>query len=671
MAENQNKLRGGKSKAPVIWTLVIMGLIGFLFILYVSYVYLGYVRTNNITEPGYEDIAAVFNMLFKPESFALPLTFDVIKDVLVMQVKDIWWVYGGIAVMIFLIVTSKKPNDFRGMEYGSARWADKYEEQQFTDDTGIPCGDNFYITVDNPNHKFYETHNLNETVIGGSGAGKSFRKIKPDIIQMTGSYVVTDPSGELYRDTANFLRKNGYKVRVLNLNNINLTNTYNPFVYMNEMQDVLEVADLFMKNSAGDGEKEDFWSGAAQDLLVMIMVYLFKNEDETKSFGRVLRLINSINYTSEGKIDENCELAQCVKRHMEKEENRYDAVAVNWGSVKGVAQETMSSIAKTMSVRLRLWSVEDVDILTDKDEMDFDDIGVHRTAIFLIIPGASQTYRAVANIFYSQLFKRLMYIAELKYNNRLPLLVSCELDEFANVGRIPNFKETLAIVRKYNIRLCMVLQSLSQLKSLYEKDWNGIINNCSILTLLGTTDSETCEEISKRLGETTVRIDTKSYNRGNQGGGSDSETYIARRLLKPDEIPKALKKGSRGKCIVFVDEFSPFFLSKFDTLKHPKIDEIGSFKGKNQVNNANLTADFSAVNEKRKKEYAENRRKAHLISEALAAGNYEMPISTEQQQDMAADDIVKRFYNDTEHEVSVYNSDTIDDLEEMNLNGRT
>lgn len=660
MAENRNKLRGTKSKAPVIYTAVICGLFGLAFIFYATYAYLGYIRLNNITDPGISDIMDALGTLFTEDSLKLPITFDVIQEVLIMQVRDIWWVYVGIALAIFLMITSRNPNDFRGMEHGSAKWADKYDEKMFTDKTGIPCGDNFYITVENPGHKFYETHNLNETVIGGSGAGKSYRKIKPDIIQMTGSYVVTDPSGELYRDTANFLRKNGYKVRVLNLNNINLTNTYNPFVYMREMQDVLEIADLFMKNSAGDGEKEDFWSGAAQDLLVMIMVYLYKTEGETKSFGRVLRLINSIRYTNEGRIDENCELAQCIKRHMAKEENRYDAASVNWGSVQGVAQETMSSIAKTMSVRLRLWAVEDVDMLTGEDEMDFDDIGVHKTAIFLIIPGASQTYRAVANIFYSQLFKRLMYIAELKYNNRLPLLVSCELDEFANIGRIPNFKETLAIVRKYNIRLCMVLQSLSQLKSLYEKDWNGIINNCSILTLLGTTDSETCEEISKRLGETTVRIDTKSYNRGNQGGGSDSETYIARRLLKPDEIPKALKKGSRGKCIVFVDEYNPFFLDKFDTMKHPKIDEIGSFKGKNQVNNANLTADFSAINEKRKKEYEENRKKAHMISDALEKGDYEQPVTFEKNRAEENKEKLRKLFESSTSTLISFNDALID-----------
>ena len=671
MAENRNKLRGGKSKAPVIYTCIIIALLGLALILYGSYAYLGYIKLNKIDNPGMADVFAALSTMFTAESLKLPLTPDIIKEVLVMQVRDIWWVYAAIAVLVFLMVTSRNPNDYRGMEQGSAKWADEYDAKRFTDKTGIPCGDNFYVTVENPKHKYYSSHNLNEIVIGGSGAGKSFRKIKPDIMQMTGSYVVTDPSGELYRDCAKFLRKNGYKVRVLNLTNISLSNSYNPFKYMMEEQDVLNIADLFMKNSAGDGEKEDFWSGAAQDMLVMIMLYLFKSDDEIKSFGRVIRLVNSIQY-KDGKIDETCELARCMKKHQSQEANKNDAVSVNWNSLLGTPQETLGSIAKTLSTRLRLWAVEDVDMLTAEDEMDFDDIGVHKTAVFLIIPAARQTYKAVANIFYSQLFERLMYIASVKYNNRLPLLVSCELDEFANIGRIPNFAETLAVVRKYNIRLCIVLQGLSQLKAIYEKTFDGIVGNCSIFTFLGTSDQESKEYVSKKLGKTTVRIDTKSYNRGNQGGGSDNESYVARDLLAPDEIPRALKKGKNGKCIVFVDEFNPFFLDKFDTLKHPLIDEVGSSFEKDWKNNSDINADYAQVKEERKKRYEEQQKKTHQLANALATGNYDKGVSTEAQREQNIAEQLEKFFDDDTDGISVFNNAVIepslnlDDIEEVN-----
>ena len=669
MAENRNMLRGNKSKTPVIYTVVIVSIMGLALILYATYAYLGYIRLNNITKPSISDILNAMETLFTQESFKLPLSLEVIQEILIMQVRDIWWVYAGIFLAVFLMMTSRNPNDFRGIEHGSAKWADNYDKKMFTDKTGIPCGDNFYVTVENPDHKYYSSHNLNEIVIGGSGAGKSFRKIKPDIMQMTGSYVVTDPSGELYRDCAKILRENGYKVRVLNLTNINLSNSYNPFVYMVEEQDVLNIADLFMKNSAGEGEKEDFWSGAAQDMLVMIMLYLFKADDEVKSFGRVIRLVNSIQYKN-NKIDETCELGRCMKKHQMNEKNKNDAASINWNGLLGTPQETLGSIAKTLSTRLRLWAVEDVDMLTGDDEMDFDDIGVNKTAIFLIIPAARQTYKAVANIFYSQLFERLMYIASLKYNNRLPLLVACELDEFANLGTIPNFSEILAVVRKYNIRLCVVLQGLSQLKAIYEKTFDSIIGNCSIFTFLGTNDQESKEYVSKKLGKTTVRTDTRSHNRGNQGGGTDNESFAARDLLAPDEISRALKKGKNGKCIVFVDEYNPFFLDKFNTLKHPLISKVGSSFKKDWANNSDITIDFAGIKEERMKRYAEVQKKAHLISDTLEKGNYEQSKTFEQNREEENRIKLQKIFEDSVGTMMAFNdgleipNDDFDDIED-------
>ena len=508
----------------------------------------------------------------------------------------------------FLAATSNTKDEFRGMEHGSATWADKYAKKDFTDNTGIPVALNTYVTVTNPKKKFYSPHNLNETVIGGSGAGKSFRKIKVDIMQMFGSYVVTDPKGELYRDTAKFLTENGYKIRVLNLININLSNAYNPFAYMQEEQDVLNVADLFMKNSAGEGEKEDFWSGAAQDMLVAIMVYLWKTDYELKTFGRVVRLVNSVQY-KDGKIDELCEFARCMKNHAIEHPN--DVAAVNWASIQGTPQETLGSICKTLSTRLRLWAVEDVDELTATDEMDFDSIGKEKTAVFLIIPAARQTYKVIANIFYSQLFERLMLVANRDCNGRLPLLVSAELDEFANIGIIPNFNETLAVVRSHNIRICIVLQGLSQLKALYEKTWESIIGNCSIFTFLGTNDMDSREYVSKKLGKTTVRVDSRSYNRGTSqggGGGSDSENYIQRDLLAPDEILQAIKpKGKTkrfgGSCIIFVDEYRPFFLPKYDTLSHPLFSKTGSSFPNGIPNNTIIEEVYAEIKEERSKKH--------------------------------------------------------------------
>lgn len=657
MIENRNKLRSEKSKALYIYTTVIIALLGLALILYASYTYLGYVKINNIQEPGTDDLINAFCLMFTEQSFQLPITSDVIKEVLIMQVKDLWGLYVGIVCIIFIIVTSQNPNDYKGIEEGSARWGNKYELKKFTDSTGIPCADNFYITVSNPKKKYYSTHNLNEIIIAGSGAGKTYREVKPDIMQMIGSYVVTDPKGEIYRDTAKLLKANGYKVRVLNLTDINCSNTYNPFAYINSEQDILSVADLFMKNTAGDA-KDDFWTDSAQDLLVAIMIYLWKTENEIKSFGRIIRLVNSIDYDSNGCIDNLCELACCFNHHMIDYPD--DATTITWKGMKGTPQDTQGGIAKSLSSRLRLWSVSDVDELTSEDEMDFDDIGVHKTAIFVIIPPARQTYKVVANIFFSQLFERLMYCANFKHNGRLPLLVSCEIDEFANIGRIPSFCETLAVVRSANIRICIVLQSLAQLKSTYKDDYEGIISNCSIFTFLGTTDQESNEYVSKKLGTTTVKINSRSYNRGNQGGGSDSESYKSRNLLNADEIPHALSKGNEekgGNCIVFVDEFYPFFLPKFDTVQHPKYSEVGSSYPDGIPNNTNIETEFANVRKERKKKYEELKRKSTQLSAELATGKYDKLQEDEEDKN---EELIAELFASSDGEMVTFNNAVID-----------
>lgn len=374
----KNKLRWGKN----VKVMVYMGVIGFVILLccglYLAFMMLDYKAvTGKDVVMSVDSLMSFFTYLGSPQMKA-PINLLTIFTCFKYQVTKLWWLYASAAFFVFLAATSNTKDEFRGMEHGSATWADKYAEKMFRDNTGVPVGLNTYVTVNNPKNQFYSPHNLNEVVIGGSGAGKSFRKIQPDIMQMYGSYVVTDPKGELYRNTAKFLQKNGYKIRVLNLENINLSNAYNPFAYMTEEQDVINIADLFMKNSAGEGEKEDFWTGAAQDMLVAIMVYLWKTSYELKTFGRVVRLVNSVQY-KDGKIDELCELACCLKNHAIEYPN--DVTSVNWASIQGTPQETLGSICKTLSTRLRLWAIEDVDELTATDEMDFDNIGKEKTVI--------------------------------------------------------------------------------------------------------------------------------------------------------------------------------------------------------------------------------------------------------------------------------------------------
>lgn len=651
---SKNKLRHEKNIKFRIYVGIIVFLLLLCCGLYIAYEMMCYTLETGKTAVSIYDLPEFCNYLASPLT-TVAIDFETIITCFKYQATKLWWLYASAAFAVFLAATSNTKDEFRGMEHGSASWAEKYDEKQFKDNKGIPIGLNTYVSIENCNNSSYMPHNLNELVIGGSGARKTFGKIQPDIMQMFGSYVVTDPKGELYRNTAKFLAANGYKIRVLNLIDIHLSNSYNPFAYMQEEQDVINVADLFMKNSAGEGEKEDFWTGAAHDMLVAIMVYLWKTSYELKTFGRAIRLVNSVQY-KDGKIDELCELARCLKNHAVEHPN--DVAAVNWASIQGTPQETLGSICKVLSTRLRLWA----------DEMDFDSIGKEKTAVFMLIKVPRNPYKVISNIFYSQLFERLMLVANRDFNGCLPLLVSCELDEFPNLGKIPDYSETLAIVRSHNIRICTVLQGLSQLKALYEKTWESIVSNCSIFTFLGTNDMDSREYVTKKLGKTTVKVDTRSYNRGSSkggGGGSDSENYIQRDLLTPDEIPRAIRpKGKTkrfgGSCIVFVDEFKPFFLSKFDTLHHHVMCQTGSKYKKDVHNNTYIENVYASVREERHKNHRQVLKDFFEKSKEqteLAEAEYEAELLASEAEEQER---LRSQYSEEDFEEITYDDDNIE-----------
>lgn len=571
---NTNVLKKS-SKTPIVVFVIVIFLVLFVGITYITYCYNSYTAYHKI-----DDFTDFFAKVMPLVGEIKPKFDSLLIKSLKMQVTDLWYIY----LIIFglgVVMTTSNKNPYKNMEHGSARFATPAETKPFTKKTtGIPCGQNFYVPLNGKIGRRKIAPNLNEVVIGGSGAGKSFRKSQPDVMQMWGSYVITDPKGELYRNTAKMLKEAGYKIRVLNLIDIKLSDSYNPFVYMSDEQDVLDVCTAFMAASAGDGEKEDTWSNYALEMLTAISIYLFKAEDEIKSFGRVVRLTNSITYNRSGQIDQNCELARCLNRHSAK--HPYDAASITWSGMQGLAQETASSIQKTLAGRLRLWAVEDVDVLTAQDDFDFDTLGDQKTVFFVIVPVPRNTYKAVANLFYTQLFQRLFRVgADKNHNGSFKELISFELDEFANIGLIPDFEKILAVVRSYNIRVCIILQDLSQLKALYKDTYHGIIANCAIFTFLGTTDQETLKELSEKLGNISVQTDSRSYNRTSTGGGNDTESHANRPLLNPDEIKEAVKaKGESipydGKAIIWLGYERPFYINKFDTIKHPKFALLGS-----------------------------------------------------------------------------------------------
>lgn len=693
----QNILRKNQSKLPKIIFFIVLFLLEFLGVTYITYCYNLYCIDNGITGNfSIETLMSALGYVGTSVLFSIPVLVTAFK----MQITELWYVHFTVIGLAFVMLTSKE-NSYQGMAHGSARFATQAEIRRFQKDTtGIPCGKDFYVPINGKVNGRKVIANLNELVVAGSGAGKSFRKVQPDIMQMWGSYIVTDPKGELYRNCYKLLKENGYKVKVLNLININLSDSYNPFAYMSSEQDVLEVCSLFMSASAGTDEKEDFWVGTALELLTAVSMYLFKSKDEVKCFGRVIRLINSIEYDSNGKIDPNCELSRCMNKHAT--EYPYDVATITWSGMQSTPHETMASIQKTLSTRLRLWAVEDVDLLTAEDEMDFDNVGVEKTAIFLILPVPSNPYKAVANIFYSQLFQRLFKVADEKYNGKLKQLVSFELDEFANIGKIPDFEKILAIVRSYNIRVCVVLQDLSQLKALYKDTYEGIIANCSITTFLGTTEYSTLETLSKNLGNISVQTDSKSYNRTGQGGGSDTESTATRALLNPDEIKEAVKpKGDSikydGSCIIWVGYERPFYLLKYDTLSHPLMNKVGGpvdtpyCKNNTNINDVygglyikkqerhrllleekrkELAIENQAIEEKQQADYEKEQEDLAKLFNDNFDDQQQLPLSDQQEEERVDAEFIEEMEDTSlfEYDEDETNEDEIDEFSEVYVN---
>lgn len=606
----ENILKPRHSKLPIIIFVLILCLAAAAGLIYLTYCYQYYLLVTGSTETGINITLLVNSMAYVGQ----PMTFipDLFQLCLKKQLTDIWFVYMILAAIVFVLITSSgNGNSYKGMEQGSAHFASEAEKALFSKDTtGIPCGKDFYVPLDGKINGRRVAPNLNELVWGGSGAGKSFRKIMVDIMQMWGSYVITDPKGELFRNTYKLLKANGYTIKVLNMMDIRCSNTYNPFDYMESEEDVLEICSLFM-SSASEGERKDFFVNSAEEMLRCISVYLFKADYETKTFGRVIRLVNSIKFTSDGKIDDNCELSRCMQRHMA--EHPYDSASVTWPGLVFTAQETFTSVQKTLSTKLSLWTVESVDMLMNEDEMDFDMLGQRKTAIFVIVPVPHNPYKVVANVFFTQLFSRLFKIADEKYSGRWKELISFELDEFAQIGTIPDFHNILAIARSYNIRICPVLQDISQLKVNYKDTWETLQANCAITTFLGSTDDTTLKHISEKLNNFTAQTDSRTYNRSSGGGGSDTQAMATRPLLYPNEIKRAVKpKGDTikydGSCIVWVGYEEPFYMPKFDTLNHPLIGQVGGPYGTPQyVNNTDIRNIYVKRFDTKKADYERSR----------------------------------------------------------------
>ena len=511
-------------------------------------------------------------------------------------------VAGAALVRLAVYLKAKNAKKYRrGVEYGSARWGRPEDIAPYIDpvpDWNIPLTRTESLTMTSRPKDPKTARNKNILVIGGSGSGKTRFFVKPSLLQMHSSYVVTDPKGQLLRETGKLLAHGGpkrdengkpvrdkhgkvvyepYRIKVLNTINFSKSMKYNPLAYVRSEKDILKLVNVIIANTKGDGEKssEDFWVKAERLLYCALIGYIwYEAEPEEKNFITLLELINACEAREDDETYKSPvdilfdELAQAQPEHF---------AVKQYVKFKMAAGKTLKSILVSCGARLSPFDIKELRDIMTEDELELDTMGDRKTALFLIMSDTDTTFNFVIAMLQSQLFNLLCDKADDFYNGRLPVHVRCLLDEFANIGQIPNFDKLIATIRSREISASIILQSQSQLKTIYKDAADTIVGNCDSTLFLGGKEKGTLKEISELLGKETIDSLSQSENRGAQTSHGLSYQKLGKELMTQDEI--AVMDG--GKCILQLRGVRPFFSDKFDITKHPRYQYLSDADKKN------------------------------------------------------------------------------------------
>ena len=479
---------------------------------------------------------------------------------------------GAIIALFFRLAVFEKKQNARkyrhGVEYGSARWGTAADIAPFIDPDffqNIPMTMTERITMASRPKQPKYARNKNILVIGGSGSGKTRFFCKPSLLQAHSSYVVTDPKGTLLPEIGTFLVRKKYRIKCLNLINFKKSMKYNPLAYIRSEKDILKLVNALIMNTKGDGEKsgEDFWVKAERLYYCALIGYIwYEAPEEEKNFITLLDLINASEARED---DENYKSpVDILFADLEKREPDHFAVK-QYKKFKMAAGKTLKSILISCGARLAPFDIKELRDLMEYDELELDTLGDEKTALFVILSDTDSTFNFVAALMYSQLFNLLCDKADDFYGGRLPVHVRLILDEFANIGQIPNFDKLIATIRSREISASIILQSQSQLKTIYKDAADTIVGNCDSTLFLGGKEKSTLKEISELLGKETIDIFNQSENRGSQISHGLSYQKLGKELMSQDEL--AVMDG--GKCIYMLRGVRPFLSEKYDLTKHP------------------------------------------------------------------------------------------------------
>jgi type IV secretion system protein VirD4 len=487
-----------------------------------------------------------------------------------VQPKDLCvGLVGAVVLRLAVYLKGKNAKKYRhGMEYGSARWGTPADIAPYMDKdffNNIPMTQTERITMNSRPKDPKTARNKNILVIGGSGSGKTFRFVKPSLLQCHSSYIITDPKGTILCEVGHLLEMKKYRIKCLNLINFRKSMHYNPLAYIRSEKDILKLVNALIVNTKGEGEKssEDFWVKAERLYYSALIGYIwYEAPEEERNFITLLDLINA----SEAREDDETYQSPVDILFQQLEEKESDHFAVKqYRKFKMAAGKTLKSILISCGARLAPFDIKELRDLMAYDELELDTLGDSKAALFAIISDTDTTFNFVAALMYSQLFNLLCDKADDFYGGRLPVHVRLILDEFANIGQIPNFDKLIATIRSREISASIILQSQSQLKAIYKDNADTIVGNCDSTLFLGGKEKSTLKEISELLGKETIDSYNQSENRGSQVSHGLNYQKLGKELMTQDEL--AVMDG--GKCIFMLRGVRPFLSEKYDITKHP------------------------------------------------------------------------------------------------------
>ena len=513
-------------------------------------------------------------------------------------------IIGAAVVRLIVYVKSKNAKKYRkNVEYGSARWGTKKDIAPYMD---ADRWNNIILTATEglmmsgrPKNPAF-ARNKNVLVVGGSGSGKTRFFIKPNLMQMHSSYVITDPKGTVLVECGKLLQRGApkrdksgnvvrnkqgkviyepYKIRVFNTINFSKSMHFNPFAYIHSEKDILKIVTTLIANTKGEGKAgDDFWVKAETLLYTALIGYIYYEAPANEqNFATLVEMLNAMEVRED---DENFKNAvDLLFDALEQKDPDHFALR-QYKKYKLAAGKTAKSILISCASRLAPFDIKEVREITMYDELDLDKLGDERTALFLIMSDTDGTFAFLISLIYSILFNRLCERADDVYGGRLPVHVRCLIDEAANIGQIPNLERLMATIRSREISACLVLQAQSQLKALYKDNADTIIGNCDSSLFLGGKEETTLKSWNSLLGKETIDLYNESVTKGNQESHGQNFQKLGKDLMSMDEI--AVMDG--GKCLLQIRGVRPFLSDKFDITKHPYYKYLSDYDPKNAFN---------------------------------------------------------------------------------------